>query len=38
MQLQLIVKKAGIVSDWFFYAGGALKETADRPGLTVLTI
>ena len=29
MQLQLIVKKVGNVSDWLYYAGGALKEVAD---------
>ena len=29
MQLQVIVKKVGNVSDWPFYAGGALKEVAD---------
>ena len=29
MQCQLIVEKIGNVSDWLFYAGGALKEVAD---------
>ena len=38
MQWQLIVKKDGNVSDWLFYAGGALKEVADRPGLTILSV
>ena len=35
MQWQLIVKKVGNVSDWLFYAGGAFKDVADWPGLTV---
>ena len=35
MQLQLIVKKVGSFLDWLYYAGGALKEVADWPGLTV---
>ena len=36
MQWQLIVKQVENVSDWLFYVGGALKEVADWPGLTVM--
>ena len=35
MQRQYIVKIIGNVSDWLFYAGGALIKVADSAGSTV---
>ena len=36
MQRQYIVKTFGNVSDWLFYAAGALIKVADPAGSTVL--
>ena len=37
MQRHYIVKKIGNVSDWLYYAGGALIKVADIAGSTVVS-